>query len=62
MTAILYILFAPTVYLVLATVGLLQFSIIFNAFSNIALHVNRTPALEAVAPGAHRYRSPILTR
>lgn len=47
---VLVLLFTPTLYILLACCSLLQFSLIFNGLSNLAYHLERTPALEAVAP------------
>ncbi|KAI8463334.1 MAG: hypothetical protein J3K34DRAFT_444301 [Monoraphidium minutum] len=55
MASIFYLLLAPTLYILLATLGLLQFSVAFNALSGLALHLDRTPALDALAPVLKAY-------
>ena len=52
MVSLLWQLTAPSYYLTLASLSLLQFSVLLTALSNFAATANRTPALEALAPGA----------
>ncbi|GBG00258.1 hypothetical protein Rsub_12902 [Raphidocelis subcapitata] len=52
MASLLWQLTAPSYYLTLASLALLQFSVLLSALSNFATHAARTPALEALAPVA----------
>lgn len=61
MASIVYLLLAPTIYMGLATLGLLQFSIAFNAISGVTLHLDKTPALDSLAPGRDRHGHARLT-
>ncbi|WIA15679.1 hypothetical protein OEZ85_002305 [Tetradesmus obliquus] len=47
---ILTLVFAPSLYIVLSCCALAQFNLIFNGISSLAFHMQRTPALEALAP------------
>lgn len=47
---ILVLVFAPSLYIVLACCAFAQFGLIFNAISSLAFHMQRQPALEALTP------------
>ena len=47
----LWLLCAPSVYLLLASLGLLQFSVLYSGLSSASSHMDRIPALEGLAPG-----------
>ncbi|KAF6266287.1 hypothetical protein COO60DRAFT_445799 [Scenedesmus sp. NREL 46B-D3] len=47
---ILMLVFAPSLYIVLACCAFAQFGLIFNAISSLAFHMQRQPALEALTP------------
>lgn len=48
----LVLVLAPTLYIFLACLGLLQFSVIYNGISSLSYTIERTPALESIAPCA----------
>lgn len=52
---ILTLVFAPSLYIVLSCCALAQFNLIFNGISSLAFHMQRTPALEALAPRKRLY-------
>jgi hypothetical protein len=51
MASLMWLLAAPTVYLVLASFGMLQFAVLLNALANLTHALDRMPALEPLAPG-----------
>ena len=46
-----YILFAPTIYICLASLGMLQFTIVLNSLHTLSLKMRSVPALQPLAPG-----------
>jgi len=47
---ILLLLVLPTLYILCASVSLLQFGVLFSALDALSLYASRSPALEPVAP------------
>jgi hypothetical protein len=47
---ILLLLVLPTLYILLASVSLLQFSVAYSALDAFSVHASRSAALEPVAP------------
>jgi hypothetical protein len=47
---LLLLLVLPTLYILCATVSLLQFGVVFSAIDALSLHAAHSPALEPVAP------------
>lgn len=48
---LLLLLALPTLYILLASVALLQFSVVFSALDALSVHAAASAALEPVAPG-----------
>jgi len=56
MASLMWLLAAPSFYLVLATLGMLQFSVLLNALASLSHAMDRgSPALEPLAPVVKAY-------